>query len=145
MAVDGDIAPFLSMFHERVVKAMGLKDLRQLSEKSLKLMLLTFVSLSRLFHPLSEKELAQGYCDLFLGVSKATPMARYAWLLELKYLPTDAAAQQIEDAFTQAAAQIARYASDTQLLPLLTQGRSLKAGALVFVGAREVLFRPWEG
>jgi hypothetical protein len=143
MAFQGDIEPFLSLFHERVIKAMGLKDLRRFDEKSLKLMLLAFISLSRLFHPLSEREFAQGYCDLFLGVSPLHPAAKLAWLLELKYLPASAKAAQIEDAFAQAAEQVARYAQDERLVPLLTQGQALEAGILVFIGARKALFRPW--
>jgi hypothetical protein len=143
MAFQGDIEPFLTLFHERVIKAMGLKDLRRFDEKSLKLMLLAFISLSRLFHPLSEREFAQGYCDLFLGVSPLHPAARFAWLLELKYLPASAKAAQIEDAFAQGAEQVARYAQDERLVPLLTQGQALKAGVLVFAGARKALFRPW--
>ncbi|HWN69721.1 MAG TPA: PD-(D/E)XK nuclease domain-containing protein, partial [Haliangium sp.] len=143
MAFHSDIEPFLALFHERVIKAMGLKDLRRFDEKSLKLMLLAFISLSRLFHPLSEREFAQGYCDLFLGASPLHPAAKYAWLLELKYLPASAKAAQIEDAFAHAAEQVARYAQDERLVPLLTQGQALKAGALVFVGARKPLFRAW--
>ncbi len=143
MAFDGDIQPFLALFHDRVVKAIGNKDLRRLDERALKLMLLAFVALSPVFYPLSEKEFAQGYCDLFLGVSTLHPMARHAWLLELKYVPQGAKAPKIEQAFAQAEAQIARYASDPHLVPLLTHGRPLKAGALVFVGAKKVLFRPW--
>ena len=90
MATGGDIAPFLALFHTRVVKALGIKDLRRFDEKSLKLMLLAFISLTGLFYPLSEKEFAQGYCDLFLGVSPLYPAAKFAWLLELKYLPSGA-------------------------------------------------------
>jgi hypothetical protein len=143
MAFQGDIEPFLTLFHERVIKAMGLKDLRRFDEKSLKLMLLAFISLSRLFHPLSEREFAQGYCDLFLGVSPLHPAAKFAWLLELKYLPASAKAAQLEGAFAQAAEQVARYAQDERLVPLLTQGQALKAGVLVFAFARKALFRPW--
>jgi hypothetical protein len=143
MAIGGDIAPFLALFHERVVKALGIKDLRRFDEKAVKLMLLAFISLSRIFFPLSEKEFAQGYCDLFLGVSPIYAGARFAWLLELKYLPTGAKAPQIERAFREAMAQVARYAGDPRLVPLLTRGQGLKAGALVFVGATKVLFRPW--
>jgi PD-(D/E)XK nuclease superfamily len=106
-------------------------------------MLLAFISLSRRFHPLSEREFAQGYCDLFLGVSPLHPAAKFAWLLKLKYLPASAKAAQIEDAFAQAAEQVARYAQDERLVPLLTQGQTLKAGVLVFVAARKALFRPW--
>jgi hypothetical protein len=142
MAMEGDIAPFLDLFHTRVVKALGLKDLRRFDEKALKLMMLAFISLSRIFYPLSEKEMAQGYCDLFLGVSPIYPGAKCAWLLELKYLPAGAKRAQIEKAFAQAAEQVARYAGDDRLVPLLTRGQVLKAGSLVFVGAKQVLFRP---
>src|SRR5262249_49636150 len=90
MAMRGDIAPFLALFHTRVLAAIGVKDLRRFDEKAIKLMMLAFISLSRLFYPLSEKEFAQGYCDLFLGVSPLYPAAKHAWLLELKYLPAGA-------------------------------------------------------
>ena len=143
MAVEGDITAFLELFHTRVVKAMGIKDLRQLSEKSLKLMMMTFISLSRVFHPLSEKEFAQGYCDLFLGAARDVAGARYSWLLELKYLKAGAKPSQIEKAFAEAEAQVARYASDQALLSLLLGGRELRAGTIVFVGAKKPLFRPW--
>jgi hypothetical protein len=145
MAERGEIRPFWDLFHERVIKAMGNKDLRRLDEKSIKLMLLAFIALGRVYHPLSEKEFAQGYCDLFLGVSPLHPETKFAWLLELKYLPSGAKKPAIEKAFEQAQAQVARYASDTRLVPTLTRGHSLRAGSLVFVGAREVLFRPWAG
>jgi hypothetical protein len=106
-------------------------------------MLLAFISLSHLFHPLSESEFARGYCDLFLGVSPLYPAARFAWLLKLKYLPAGTKAGQIKDAFAQAAEQVARYAQDERLVPLPTQGQALEAGGLVLVGARKPLFRAW--
>jgi hypothetical protein len=52
----GEIQPFLALFHERVVRKLGVKDTRRFDEKSLKLMLMTFLSLSRMFHLLSEKD-----------------------------------------------------------------------------------------
>jgi hypothetical protein len=104
---------------------------------------MTYASLGRAFHPLSEKEFAQGYCDLFLGASKNVPDARFSWLLELKYLPTGAKAAQVEAAFAEAERQVARYASDKDLLPLLVGDRELKAGMLVFVGTKRALFRAW--
>ena len=95
-----------------------------------------------MFHPLSEKEFAQGYCDLFLGVSPVVPVARFAWLLELKYLPTDAKPGEIDAAFAEAEAQVTRYGADPHLIPLVTRGKALKAGSVVFVGAQAVHFRP---
>jgi hypothetical protein len=143
MGVQGDIQPFLRLFHERVVRKIGLKDTRRLDEKTLKLMLMTYLSLSRMFHLLSEKEFAQDYCDLFLGASKSVPNARFSWLIELKYLQSGAKSAQIEAAFAEARKQVERYASNEELLPLLLDKRELKAGMIVFLGAKEVLFRPW--
>jgi Predicted AAA-ATPase/PD-(D/E)XK nuclease superfamily len=145
MAVDGEIGPFLSLFHEQVIEAFSNRDTRGLDEKTIKLLLMTYASLGRAFFPLSEKEFAQGYGDLFLGASRDVAGARFSWLLELKYLKTGAKSAQIEAAFAEAEAQVERYASDRALLPLLLGDRALRAGMLVFVGAKKVLFRPWDG
>ncbi len=144
MAVGGDIRPFLEVFHSQVVKKLGIKDTRQLGEKTLKLLFMTYVSLGKAFHPLSEKEFNQGYCDLFLGTARNLPKSRYSWLIEFKYLPANAKPPQVENAFADAEAQVIRYAADQTLLPLLLGGeRELKAGMIVFVGLKKVEFRPW--
>lgn len=145
MAERGEIEPFLELFHTQVIQAFSNRDLRGLDEKTIKLLLMTYASLGRAFFVLSEKELAQGYGDLFLGASRDVAGARFSWLLELKYLKTGAKAAQIEAAFGEAEAQVRRYASDQALLPLLLGERELEAGMLVFVGAKKVLFRAWEG
>ena len=145
MAVTGEIAPFLDLFHTQVIQAFSNRDLRGLDEKTIKLLLLTYASLGSAFYPLSEKEFAQGYGDLFLGASRNVAGANFSWLLELKYLKTGAKPAQIEAAFAEAETQVARYASDKALLPILLGDRALKAGMLVFVGAKRVLFRPWDG
>jgi Predicted AAA-ATPase/PD-(D/E)XK nuclease superfamily len=145
MAVTGEIGPFLDLFHTQVIQAFSNRDLRGLDEKTIKLLLMTYASLGRAFYPLSEKELAQGYGDLFLGASLNVAGANFSWLLELKYLKAGVKPAQIEAAFAEAEAQVARYASDKALLPILLGDRALKAGMLVFVGAKKVLFRPWDG
>jgi hypothetical protein len=143
MAVEGEIGPFLELFHAQVIKAFGVKDTRRLDEKTIKLLFMMYASLGRAFHPLSEKEFAQGYCDLFLGASRNVANARFSWLLEFKYLEAGARPARIEAAFAEAEAQVERYASDRELLPLLLDHRELKAGMIVFVGRKKVLFRPW--
>ena len=79
MVLRGAIARFLGLFLALVRATIGVKELPRFDEKAVKLMMLAFISLSRLFYPLSEKEFAQGYCDLFLGVSPLYPAAKYAW------------------------------------------------------------------
>ncbi len=145
MAVRGEIEPFLDLFHREVLQIISNRDTRGLDEKTIKLLLMTYASLGKAFSVLSEKEFAQGYSDLFLGASQGVSGAYFSWLLELKYLKTGAKPAQIEAAFAEAEAQVERYASDQTLLPMLLKGRSLKAGMVVFVGAKKVLYRPWEG
>ncbi len=144
MAVEGEIAPFLDLFHKQVLQAISNRDMMGLDEKTIKLLLMTYASLGRAFYPLSEKEFAQGYGDLFLGASRNVAGAKFSWLLELKYLKAGARPAQIEAAFAEAASQVERYASDEALLPMLLGDRALKAGMLVFVGAKKVLFRAWD-
>src|SRR5262249_48815031 len=124
MAEEGEIEPFLSLFHTQVLQAFSNRDARGLGEKTIKLLLLTYASLGRAFYPLSEKEFAQGYTDLFLAASRDVAGARFSWLLELKYLKAGAKAAQIEGAFAAAEQQVRRYASDQALLPLLLGERT---------------------
>ncbi len=145
MAVLGDIAPFLSLFHTQVLQTFSNRDMRGLDEKTIKLLLMTYASLGRAFYPLSEREFAQGYGDLFLAASKNVAGANFSWLLEFKYLKVGAKQAQIEAAFAEAEAQVVRYSADPALLPHLLGDKKLKAGMLVFLGAKKVLFRPWDG
>jgi Predicted AAA-ATPase/PD-(D/E)XK nuclease superfamily len=145
MVEDGTIEPFLGLFHKNVLQTFSNRDTRGLDEKTIKLLLMTYASLGGAFYPLSEQEFAQGYGDLFLSAARDVAGARFSWLLELKYLKAGAKAAQIAAAFAEAEAQVARYASDQALLPLLLGDRELKAGMIVLVGAKKALFRPWDG
>lgn len=62
-------------------------------------------------------------------------------MLELKYLPTGANVTQIAKIFEQAEAQLHKYKSDANLVPMLTRGFELKTGTLVFVGFQAVHWR----
>src|SRR5262249_5543805 len=45
MAVQGDIEPFLDVFHSQVIKSFGVKDTRKLDEKTIKLLFMMYASL----------------------------------------------------------------------------------------------------
>lgn len=65
---------------------------------------------------LTEKELAQGYCNILFAASHTVPQARFAWLLELKYLAGKPGSETVERAFKEANQQLERYASDGEEL-----------------------------
>ena len=149
MAETGDIQPLLEVFHKEVIVRLGLLETMTFNEQTMKLMLLSYLSLSGAFYLMTEVESAQGYCDLLLGLRGDDPDAQYAWILEAKYVKSDqkkkALDTAIKKAFADGMAQIEKYTSDKRLIPMLTQGRDLKAGVLVFVGLKEVKYKAWEG
>jgi len=143
MAVQGDIAPLIDLFKRQVIARISNRDLISFDEKTMKLMLMAYLSQSQVFTIMSEKELAGGYCDLLLGLRGNAAAAKFAWILEAKYVPTKATRAKIERAVAQAFEQLVRYTSDQDLVASLTLGNELRAGALVFVGSKDVLYRPW--
>ena len=58
-------------------------------------------------------------------------------------MPHDAVLATIDKAVEQGYTQIEMYTSDKGIMEMLTLGNSFKAGVLVFVGLKKVLFRPW--
>jgi hypothetical protein len=143
MALRGNIEAFLRAIHEQVMKVLSVKDLRRFNEKAIKMILITSAVMSNIFHALSEKEFSQGFCDLFMVPKMDVPGGKYSWLVELKYLPTSATEERITQAMADAEAQVERYASDKDLVPLLTKGYEMRAVSVVFVGAKEIRCRPW--
>ncbi len=143
MARNGTIQSFANAIHEHVMKVLGVRDLMLFDEKAVKMILITSAVLSSIFHVLSEKEFAQGYCDLFMSPKHNVPNAKYSWLIELKYLQTESTEADITKAFSEAEAQLERYASDKQLVSLLTRRHELKAVAMVFIGTKQIRCRPW--
>ncbi len=135
MAYHGEIDPFLELLRDGVLKVLSNRDLMKFDEKHLKMIMLTYLSMSPIFRPLSEKEFAQGYGDLFLALDRRFPDARYAYLIELKHLRSGADEDEIAKARAEAEAQLGRYLIDDGLLPALTGGRTLKAVAVIFCGA----------
>ena len=86
---------------------------------------------------------AQGYGDLFLVPNPTLRNGKFAWLFELKYLPTKATDEQIETKFVAAEAQLKKYLADEKFLGALSKGLELKAGTIVFVGCSRMEWRPY--
>jgi hypothetical protein len=108
MALRGIIAPFLQAMHEHVMKVIGVKDLVRFDEKAIKMSVITAAVLSNVFHVLSEKEFAQGCCDLFMSPKIDVPGGKYSCLVEMKYLPTKATDKQNAQALDEAETQVER-------------------------------------
>ena len=141
MAYDGTLQPLLDLLRVNVLDALSLRDFRRFDEKGIKLILPTYLSLSAIYQPVSERELRQGYSDVFLALDRRYPDAKYAWLIELKYCKVDASDAELEAKRLEAEAQIERYLSDPAVLPRLKGDRVLRAATVVVQGARAIHHR----
>ena len=65
-------------------------------------------------------EFSHGFCDFFLLPNyKAYPMVEHSYILELKYLKTDATSAEADRQWTDAVEQIKTYAADKKLQSML--------------------------
>ena len=143
MALHGEIEPLINVFKEDVIKRLGVRETAKFNEQAMKLMLFGYLSQSGAFYLMTEKESAQGYCDLLLGIRGLGAAGKFAWIIEAKYVDSKATKAKIDAVVEQGYKQIDKYASDKDLVEMMTFGRQLRAGVLVFVGLKDVFFRAW--
>jgi len=151
MAYDGELGPFIDVLQSGVLEKLSRRDGVGVAgdlfdERGGKLVLLPYLSLSPIFIPIRELEVKQGFSDLFLGLDKRFPDARYAWMIELKYLnppagPLGADGARVEAARKEAQAQLEGYVQDERVLKLVKGERQLRCATLVVVGMKECHWR----
>jgi hypothetical protein len=115
------------------------------NEQSMKMLLIGALTATSVFFVFSEKEFAHGYGDLFLVPNPTLRNGKFAWLFELKYLPTNATAKEIDAKYEMAEAQLKKYLSDDKFTSVLSKGLELKAGTIVFVGCSRMEWRAYSG
>lgn len=130
MAFDGELKGFIRLVQEKVLSALSRRDYIKFDEKYLKVILFSFLSLSRLYRLHSEPEVEGGFIDIYLERDLRFPDIQYEWLWELKYIKKD---QSLEEVKAKGMAQLERYFSSPQF-----QGRkNLKKALLIFKGRDE--------
>lgn len=148
MATEGRLGPFLDLIDSRVLQRLSNRDLIRLDERGLKMLMLSYLSLSEVFLAVSEQELARGYSDLILMPGRRHG-ARYGFLIELKYVKDEGRADRAlraaaEVCFTEAEEQLRRYLEDPRLAQVAGP-EGWKAYAVVQVGTRAMLYRELGG
>jgi hypothetical protein len=138
MAYDGTLDPFLEQVRDQVLEKLSNRDLIRFDEKHLKLILLTYLTLSPIYRPLSEQEFQHGYADLFLALDRRYPDAKVSWLVELKHLKAGSSEEAVEKARAEARVQIDRYLSDPGALQVLMGERAIRAATVLLVGSTDL-------
>ena len=118
-ALDGNWQPLLSFICKAYHDTTAVRQLIE-GERNLQGFMNAYLTLTNYYLVAPEMEFSHGYCDFFLLPNYTVyPMVAHSYILELKYLKTDAtdaeAAQQWADAVT----QIKTYAADHKLQTML--------------------------
>ena len=144
MALGGDLAPFLELVFTRVVRKLSNRDLIRLDEKTMKVVLLAYLSLVEVFFAWSEMELSFGYSDLVLVPNRSQPAAQVGFVIELKYLKSGATEAEVTARLDEADAQLRRYLADPRLAAIVPP-RGWKAVSVAFVATEACWLRELGG
>jgi hypothetical protein len=132
MAYEGRIEPFIDYISNNVLKALSNRDTMEFDEKYLKVILFSYLVTSGAYKPNSEREVENGYIDIYLEKDIRMPEIKFEWLLELKYLKKSDR-HQLERVKEEGLKQLKRYAASRNF-----QGKQdLKQALLIFIGKDE--------
>ncbi|MDR3000283.1 MAG: ATP-binding protein [Fibromonadaceae bacterium] len=132
MAYDGDIKPYLDFFVEKFLKRLSNRDLINFNEKYIKVMMLSSLFASKLYLPVSEEEVAEGYTDIYLQKHPAVPDIKFEYVFEIKYVKTDSTDAEVSAKLAEAKTQIEKYKKDSRFAR-----DNVKFAAIVFRGKAE--------
>ncbi len=144
MARRGDLEPFLALAFTLVLRKLSNRDLIRLDEKTMKVLLLAYLSLSEVFVVWSEMELSFGYSDLVLVPNRSQPAAQVGFVIELKYLKTGATEDDVAARLDEADAQLRRYLADPRLAAIVPP-KGWKAVSVAFVATEACWVRELGG
>ena len=118
-ALDGDWQPLISFICQAYHDTTAVRQLIE-GERNLQGFMNAYLTLTNYYLVAPEMEFSHGFCDFFLLPNYAVyPMVKHSYILELKYLKTDASDTEAERQWTEAEQQIKTYAADKKLQSML--------------------------
>ena len=121
MVKTGEAVPFIEYTYNQVIQYISNRDLIKLEEKHIKMIMMSFLSITQAYIPYSELEMNKGYSDIVL-----VPDTRYgvknSQIWELKYIKEK---EDPQEKIEEAKEQIKRYEQDEKF-------QRLAAGTTIF-------------
>ena len=118
-AIQGDWRPLISFICKAYHDTTAVRQLIE-GERNLQGFMNAYLTLTNYYLVAPEMEFSHGYCDFFLLPNYTVyPMVAHSYILELKYLKTDATDAEAAQQWTDAVAQIKTYAADRKLQSML--------------------------
>jgi hypothetical protein len=135
MAFDGQIEPFVAFIREKVLKILSYRDLRRFGESQIKMIVMSYLSLTNIYRQVSEREVENGYMDILLERNELMPEVKVEWLLELKYVKKSQWKSWLKG---RAHVEQIRQEAIQQLQRYKVEGKpKLHKAALIFIGKDE--------
>lgn len=123
-AFSGNWRPLVETITDDYCANTSVRSLAE-GERNLQGFMSAFLSLNPYYLTAPEVEMAHGYCDFFMLPDHLRyPEVGHSYILELKYLKTDATAAEAQRQWNEAEAQVRRYATD-RAVERLTDGTQL--------------------
>lgn len=118
-ALHGDWRPLIEFICKAYHDTTAVRQLIE-GERNLQGFMNAYLTLTNYYQVAPEMEFSHGYCDFFLLPNYLTyPMVAHSYILELKYLKTDATEADAEKQWEGAVEQIKTYAADKKLQSML--------------------------
>ena len=134
LGIDGELKPFLEYISKNVLKQLSNRDLVSFDEKYIKVLLFSYLITSNLYHPISEREVENGYIDIYLEKDIRMPDVNYEWILELKYLKKSER-HKLDKVKKEGLEQLKNYAASRSN----NTGENIKQALIIFIGKDEYL------
>ena len=118
-ALEGNWKPLIEFICKAYHDTTAVRQLIE-GERNLQGFMNAYLTLTNYYLVAPEMEFAHGFCDFFLLPNYAVyPMVQHSYILELKYLKTDATEAEGEKQWAEAVEQIKTYAADKKLQSML--------------------------
>ena len=138
-ALRGNWEPMVQALADAYDRTTSVRQLIE-GEHNLQGFMNAYLSLNPYYFVAPEMELAHGYCDFFLMPNLLRwPMVKHSFILELKYLKTDATDAEAAAQWRDAEAQIRRYAAAPKVRQM-TEGTALHPVVMQFRGYKMTRF-----
>jgi hypothetical protein len=133
MAMEGDLERFIEYVSQNAFSKLSDHDLQHFDEKYIKVLLLAYLFMSKIYVPMSEYEAVPGRTDIYLQRSPLLPQVKHEWIFELKYCKTGAGETEIAAQQQKGKEQIEQYLDSHRL----GNRSDMKAAVIVFIGKNE--------
>ena len=118
-ALHGDWKPLVSFICQAYHDTTAVRQLIE-GERNLQGFMNAYLTLTNYYLVAPEMEFSHGYCDFFLLPNYTVyPIVKHSYILELKYLKTDATEAEADRQWSEALEQIKTYAADRKLQNML--------------------------